>query len=127
MNENNKIRALSNVHLVPLTKIEIKAVGELISGLRKLYGENLSKVILYGSKARGDSRKDSDIDVMVVLKDMTMSLKEIKKIDEISVPISLKYNLSISELPVRESKLRPVNRTLFIENALNGSLNLYAG
>ncbi|MDP2755269.1 MAG: nucleotidyltransferase domain-containing protein [Nitrospirota bacterium] len=108
-----------------LTETETKAVGELIGGLKKLYGENLSKVILYGSKARGDSRKDSDIDVMVVLRDMTMSLKEIKKIDEISVPISLKYNLFISEFPVRESNLRPLNRTLFMENALNESLNLY--
>jgi|GEM_PF-4767554 len=51
-----------------LTEKEKLALEELVDGLRGLYGDNLSRVILYGSKARGDATEDSDIDILVVLK-----------------------------------------------------------
>lgn len=35
--------------------------------LKELFGESLVKVILFGSYARGDYNKDSDIDVMVLV------------------------------------------------------------
>ena len=34
-----------------------------------IYGDRLVKVLLYGSYARGEQHEDSDIDLMVVLKD----------------------------------------------------------
>ncbi|MBC6424581.1 MAG: nucleotidyltransferase domain-containing protein [Hormoscilla sp. SP12CHS1] len=37
-------------------------------GLVKIYGERLDKIILYGFQARGDARLDSDIDILIVLK-----------------------------------------------------------
>ncbi len=51
-----------------LTEKEKQALKELVDELKKLYGDNLSHVILYGSKARGDADSGSDIDVLVVLK-----------------------------------------------------------
>ena len=35
--------------------------------LKKLYGETLSGIILYGSCARGDFSEESDIDILVLL------------------------------------------------------------
>lgn len=35
--------------------------------LTALYGSRLKQVLLYGSRARGDHREDSDYDVLVVL------------------------------------------------------------
>ena len=35
--------------------------------VKKLLGQKLDKVILYGSYARGDFRPDSDIDVMILV------------------------------------------------------------
>lgn len=41
---------------------------ELKSYLEKVYQQQLEKIILYGSQARGDAEPDSDIDVLIVLK-----------------------------------------------------------
>lgn len=38
---------------------------------RRLLGARLSKIILYGSYARGDFRENSDVDVMILVKDMS--------------------------------------------------------
>ena len=46
--------------------------------LRKLLGDKLSKIIMYGSYARGDYHQYSDVDVMILVK---MSEEEIKQIE----------------------------------------------
>ncbi len=70
-------------------------LADLRRRLAALYGPRLERVILFGSRARGDAEPDSDIDVMVVLgepaaesggKDRTMAL---------AAELSLKYDTVI--------------------------------
>lgn len=42
-------------------------VGQLAAEMKRTFGKNLKRVILYGSCARGDFSSDSDIDVMILL------------------------------------------------------------
>ncbi len=35
--------------------------------IKTIYGDHLSKIILYGSYARGDFNADSDVDIMILL------------------------------------------------------------
>jgi len=54
-------------------------LAELRKGLERLYGERLVKVILFGSRARGDADPDADIDVLVVLEGPIHLMEEIER------------------------------------------------
>jgi predicted nucleotidyltransferase len=110
-----------------LTDKEKQAVQELVEGLKKLYGDNLSRVILYGSKACGDAEPDSDIDILVVLRKKNSNYDEIHRITEISAPICLRYDLLLSEIPVKEDEIISDEKTLFMENVLKEGLLLFSG
>ena len=43
-----------------------KIVDEFIIGVNKILNKRVKKIILYGSYARGDFNKNSDIDIMIL-------------------------------------------------------------
>ncbi|SFF60371.1 nucleotidyltransferase domain-containing protein [Thermoflexibacter ruber] len=93
-------------------------IGLIISEFKKIveqiYGERLSKVILYGSQARGEAKPDSDIDLLVVLKDEHISLiKEIRTINQKVIDLILQYDKPISFLPVTQTKFETHKSPLF--------------
>ena len=57
-----------------------KDVEELVQRFRNelgiALGRNLEQVILYGSRARGDEEPDSDLDILVVLRDSSQGDRE---------------------------------------------------
>ncbi len=50
-----------------------KITSDFKLAMQKLYGERLENVILYGSYARNEQTEDSDIDLLVALKDDEIS------------------------------------------------------
>ncbi len=54
-----------------------------------LYGRRLKKVLLYGSRARGDHRPDSDYDVLVVLEEPLDFWPELHRLAELSNNITM--------------------------------------
>ncbi len=64
--------------------------------LGALYGGRLSKMLLYGSQARGDTNPSSDIDLMIVLEGPVNAGEEISRVGEITSNLSLKHNVAIS-------------------------------
>ena len=54
-------------------------LNELCRKLKQLYVDDLDKVLLYGSYARGDYREYSDVDVMVLVKCSAERIKELDK------------------------------------------------
>ncbi len=83
--------------------------------LRNLYGEHLASVILYGSRARGEAKDGSDIDLLIVLKDFKDFWEEFHNISPIAGAISLEYDIVISALPIKKADLER-GRSPFILN-----------
>jgi predicted nucleotidyltransferase len=85
----------------------LQIATEFKDQLQKIYGNELSHLILFGSYARGDYHIDSDIDFAVVLNNSnTNSTSEIDKISVISHDFGLKHNIFVSYIGMSESKLK---------------------
>jgi predicted nucleotidyltransferase len=69
------------------------------AALKELYGDRIERVVLYGSRARGDARSDSDYDVAVFLKDMADRWNEIDRIVKIEGDILDETGAVINALP----------------------------
>ena len=75
----------------------LKAIlQELRSQLFVTLGEKIDTLILYGSQARGDARDDSDIDVLIVLKDEFSYSDMLNRTIAISAGLSLENDVVIS-------------------------------
>jgi len=82
---------------LPKKSEKIKPVlKEFNIALKNIYFDNLKQTILFGSYARGNFNTESDIDLLVVLKNMENPYAEIDKIADIKFEFMLKYNIVIS-------------------------------
>ena len=74
---------------------------EFIEGAKDILGDRMKKIILYGSYARGDYKKDSDIDIMILtdLKDDEISEYR-DKIWEFAYNIEFDNNFDITLSPL---------------------------
>jgi predicted nucleotidyltransferase len=52
-----------------------------------IYGDRVARVVLYGSRARGDAQPDSDYDVAVFLHDMPDRFAEMDRLADLSTAI----------------------------------------
>lgn len=81
----------------------IKTVlSELKAGLTQIYGDRLRGAYLYGSYARGEQDRESDLDVLVVLRHFDQYGAEVDRTGPLISQLSLKYGISISRVFVTE-------------------------
>lgn len=57
------------------------------TAVRAAYGDRLQRALLYGSRARGDARPDSDYDIAVFLHGIESRWEEMKHLADISTDI----------------------------------------
>jgi len=69
------------------------------TALDEIYGDRLERVVLFGSRARGDARPDSDYDVAVFLKDAGSFWTESGRLAEIETAILYDTGAIINALP----------------------------
>jgi uncharacterized protein len=87
------LNPVSNLHVEQIIQ-RCKAV------LVEQYGKQLKGVILFGSTARGDSREDSDIDLLVLLEQPFDFFVELRRLVDMLYPIQLESDKLISAKPV---------------------------
>ncbi|WP_176226699.1 nucleotidyltransferase domain-containing protein [Candidatus Hakubella thermalkaliphila] len=97
----NKVKQTSsnarNLEKLSLLKTEERnAVLEFADLLRERFGFLIKELILFGSKARGESDQESDIDILIVLTNLSWEIK--KSISELAAEENLKHNVLISTI-----------------------------
>lgn len=61
------------------------ALSRFRAALDEMYGDRIERVVLFGSRARGDARADSDYDVAVFLKELPDRWRELRRLAELRV------------------------------------------
>ena len=76
-------------------------IDEFVKGVNEILGNRVKKIILYGSYARGDYNKSSDIDIMV-LTDLSDDeiIKNRRKIWDLAYDFEEKNNFEIELNPL---------------------------
>ena len=77
---------------------------DLKESLKLSLGDSLIKMVLFGSRAKGDYDEDSDIDIAIIVRNLSKELKN--KIYSQVAEIELKY-------------LRPISAIIFSETEFN--------
>jgi predicted nucleotidyltransferase len=65
----------------------------------QIYGARLERLVLFGSRARGDFRPDSDYDIAVFLRDMDGVWDEVRRLAEITTDVLMENGAVISAKP----------------------------
>ena len=102
-----------------------KIINEFVEKSLKSHKKQIERIILFGSFARGDQGKDSDIDILVVVKDDRYSM--LRRLSAISFDLMLKYKeyISVKTLSSTEFKKLVAMKSSFIENVISEEVVLY--
>ena len=80
------------------------ALEEFRSWLEERFGARLNEIKLFGSRARGDAREDSDIDVLVAVDDLTSA--EARSIAHRTGDLLTAHGVLVSAFAVSTARMR---------------------
>lgn len=85
----------SEVDNMPVSVREL--IYEFSKDMHWLFGQDLSKIIVYGSYARGDYKTDSDVDVMILVKPSEEVIRKYRdQVSDCAFEYLIKYGIDIS-------------------------------
>lgn len=73
-------------------------------GTARVFGRRLYDLVLFGSFARGEAREDSDVDVLVLVDDLTQA--ELGVVATIASEHGLAYGVALAPLPMATDHFR---------------------
>lgn len=96
--------------LTRLSSVEAKAVRIFMRALRERFPQ-VTKLVLFGSKARGDSEADSDIDMLVIVSHEDWRLSN--AISTLAARISLEEGVLLGPIVIGEERWERMGREQF--------------
>jgi uncharacterized protein len=88
-------------HWPPAAK---RALEVFVRGARLSYGDNLLKVIIFGSRARGDAHRESDVDIAVVLKHIHDRGADRNRLADIAYEAIVETYVDVQVLPISQDE-----------------------
>jgi hypothetical protein len=74
-----------------------KILGDILSLCRETFGSNLVSVVLFGSYAKGVASRESDIDLLVIVKHLPNEAEQHEQLlDSLEMPILKRYHTCAS-------------------------------
>ncbi len=105
-----------------MAEIEDKYLDIFVGRLKKYFGVHLQKIILFGSRARGDHSKDSDYDLVLIFDRVTSQDKEF--INDLEGEMLYEYSVVFSAFPFTNEDLAGKRFEPFIMNAQREGIEL---
>lgn len=100
-------------------KVYIRLPDEKLSifldRLRRFFKDRIQRVILFGSRARGDFVEESDYDFILVFDEVTQDVKD--RLGELCLEMLLEHGMVISDFALTEGDLQRRRYEPFIMNA----------
>lgn len=102
-----------------MTQDKVKILSDLKLILHRKLNENLQDVVLFGSQLADNNSKDSDFDILILVKNKT-DWKLEREISDICYDIDLKYGIITDTHILSEEELNsPRGKQPIFINALN--------
>ena len=76
-------------------------LGRFRAAVTEIYRGRVARVVLFGSRARGDAGPDSDYDVAVFLRDMPDRFAEMNRLADLSTAILDETGVFFHDMPYR--------------------------
>ena len=88
--------------------------------LAEIYGDRIERVVLYGSRARGEEHADSDYDIAVFLNDFTTCAREFRQIARAELTVLDATGATVHAMPFRAGTWRDPSSPLMYEIRKDG-------
>jgi predicted nucleotidyltransferase len=79
-----------------LNREDAAAVSRFLASVQAAFGDRLRRVVLYGSKARGDDHTESDVDLLVLVAGNEVPWAERRRVSEIAADVAVDSGVDLS-------------------------------
>lgn len=118
------MKHLNNMVKTTIPEAEKRAIKDFSERLYSELESNVVSILLFGSKSRGDYRKNSDTDILVVLKNP--SEDQINYIYSVVIDLVSEYKiyLSVKIFSKKEFEYYKSVPTMFVKNVLRDGIRI---
>lgn len=111
------------------TKNELHLILQTVAqAYQAVYGDNIVKIVLYGSYAREDNQSDSDIDIVAIVQgERDILQKGLKSVWDVSAELELEYGTIVSPTVIPYAEFERYKNDLpYYKNIENEGIEIVA-
>jgi predicted nucleotidyltransferase len=104
------------------TRLDIQPLlDDFVQAMRRLYGRRLSRIVLFGSFARGEAHAESDVDLLVLLGEEEIDiLAEQDRMRPDAMALTLEHERLVSAFPGTEAGYIKRDKLIYYHIAEDG-------